>query len=412
MARQLRTFASQILQPRTRLLAARSRRISRDEPPSPRDAVEQEIVVSKLYTPINLGALALAHRVVQAPVTRLRSDQPGDVPSEMMITHYGQRASKGGLQIAEATTVSVAGRGYLGAPGIYSDAQVEGWRRVTQAVHAKGGRIFLQLWHVGRQSHVDMTGGVAPIAPSVVPFEGVVVTSNGWVPMSPHRALALNEIPGIIEEYRAGAERAKAAGFDGVEIHGANGYLLDQFLQDGTNKRTDAYGGPVENRARLLLEVVEAVASVYGGDRVGVRLAPSGRWGDVSDTNPEATFGYVAEQLNRFGLAYLHIIEPRIVGAEAPVEGKPAIAAAQIRKIFKGTLIAAGGFDRDGAQQIVEAGDADLVAFGRHFTSNPDLPERLRRDLPLTPYDRDAFWGGDERSYIDFEPHRELAEAA
>ena len=367
--------------------------------------------MSKLYTPITIGSVALAHRVVQAPLTRLRSEQPGDVPGDLMVTHYGQRASKGGLQITEATTVSVTGRGYLGAPGIYSDAQVAGWHRVTEAVHAKGGRIFLQLWHVGRQSHVDMTGGVAPVAPSEVPFEQVVVTRDGWVSVSPHRALRLEEIPGIVEEFRQGAVRAKAAGFDGVEIHGANGYLLDQFLQDGSNKRADAYGGPVENRARLLLEVVEAVTSVWGGDRVAVRLGPSGSWAGMSDSDPEATFGYVARALNRFGLAYLHVIEPRIVGAEAPVEGKPPVAAAQIRKIFQGPIIVAGGFERDGAQEIVERGDADLVAFGRHFSANPDLPERLKHNLPLNPYDRDTFWGGDHRGYTDFARYDE-AEAA
>jgi N-ethylmaleimide reductase len=368
--------------------------------------------MSKLYTPVTIGSVALSHRVVQAPLTRLRSEQPGDVPGDLMATHYGQRASKGGLQIAEATTVSVTGRGYLGAPGIYSEAQVAGWRKVTGAVHAKGGRIFLQLWHVGRQSHVDMTGGVAPVAPSEVPFEQVVVTRDGWVPVSPHRALKLGEIPGIVEEFRQGALRAKAAGFDGVEIHGANGYLLDQFLQDGSNKRTDRYGGPVENRARLLLEVVEAVTSVWGGDRVGVRLGPSGSWAGMSDSDPEALFGYVAEQLNRFSLAYLHIIEPRIVGAEAPVEGKPPVAAAQLRKIFAGTIIVAGGFDRQGAEEIVERGDADLVAFGRHFSANPDLAERLRRDLPLNAYDRDTFWGGDHRGYTDFPTYDEKTVAA
>ena len=368
--------------------------------------------MSKLYTPAKVGPIDLLHRVVQGPLTRLRAEQPGDVPGDLMVEHYGQRASKGGLQIAEATTVSIVGRGYLGAPGIYSDEQVAGWRKVTDAVHAKGGKIFLQIWHVGRQSHVDMTGGVAPVAPSAVPFEQVVVTKDGWVPVSPARALEINEIPGIVEEFRAGAQRAKAAGFDGVEIHGANGYLLDQFLQDGSNKRTDAYGGPIENRARLLLEVVEAVTSVWGEGRVGVRLAPSGTWAGMSDSDPAALFGYVAEQLNRFGLAYLHVVEPRIVGAEAPVEGLPPVAAAQLRKIFKGTIAAAGGFDRAGGQEIVERGDADLVVFGRHFSANPDLPERLRRNLPLTPYDRDTFWGGDHRGYTDFPVHAEQVETA
>jgi len=240
----------------------------------------------------HLFAINLSHRIVQAPLTRLRSEQPGDVPGDLMATHYGQRASKGGLQIAEATHVSVTGRGYLGAPGIYSDEQVAGWRKVTDAVHAKGGKIFLQLWHVGRQSHVDVTGGVAPVTASEVPFEQVVFTKDGWVPVSPARALKIEEIPGIVDEFRQGAVRAKAAGFDGVEVHGANGYLLDQFLQDGVNKRTDAYGGPVENRARLLLEVVEAVVGVWGKGRVAVRLGPSGTWASMSDSNPEKTFGY------------------------------------------------------------------------------------------------------------------------
>ncbi|MDE1991929.1 MAG: alkene reductase [Rhizobiaceae bacterium] len=368
--------------------------------------------MKKLYQPLDFGAFTLSHRVVQAPLTRLRSEQPGDIPGDLMALHYGQRASEGGLQIAEATTVSITGRGYLGAPGIYSDAQVEGWRKVTSAVHAKGGRIFLQIWHVGRQSHVDMTGGVAPVAPSAVQFEQVVFTKDGWVPVSPNRALDIEEIPGIVEEFRRAAERAKLAGFDGVEIHGANGYLIDQFLQDGTNKRTDRYGGPVEKRARFLLEVTDAVTSVWGPHRVGVRLGPSGTWASMSDSNPEVTFGYAAEQLNRFDLAYLHIIEPRIVGGEAPVEGKPPVAAANIRQVFKGRIIAAGGFDRHGAEEIVEHGDADLVAFGRYFSSNPDLARRLREGLPLTPYDRDTFWGGDHRGYTDFAEYQELAATA
>ncbi len=366
---------------------------------------------ASLFTPLALGAVNLSHRIVQAPLTRLRSEQPGDVPGDLMATHYGQRASKGGLQIAEATHVSVTGRGYLGAPGIYSDEQVVGWRKVTDAVHAKGGKIFLQLWHVGRQSHVDVTGGAAPVTASEVPFEQVVVTQDGWVPVSTARALKIEEIPGIVDEFRQGAVRAKAAGFDGVEIHGANGYLLDQFMQDGSNKRTDSYGGPIANRARLLLEVTEAVVGVWGKGRVGVRVGPSGSWAGMSDSDPEALFGYVAEQLNQFDLAYLHVIEPRIVGAEAPVEGKPPVAAALLRKIFTGRIIAAGGFTPEGADEIVARGDADLVAFGRYFSSNPDLPERIRHNLPLTPYDRDSFWGGDYRGYTDFEPHRELAEA-
>jgi N-ethylmaleimide reductase len=336
-----------------------------------------------LFSPVQVGPYSLSHRVVMAPLARLRSEQPGDIPGDLMAEHYGQRASEGGLVIAEATTISVTGRGYLGAPGIYSDQQVVGWKKVTDAVHAQGGRIFLQLWHVGRQSHIDMTGGVAPVAPSAVPYEGVAYTANGWVPVSPARELKIEEIPGIIEDYRQAAVRAKQAGFDGVELHGANGYLLDQFLQDGSNKRTDAYGGPVENRARILLEATAAIVSVWGGDRVGVRLAPSGQWAQMGDSNPEATFGYVADQLNQFGLAYLHIIEPRIVGSEVSEAGLEAVASAQLRKIFHGKIIAAGGFEPDDAEAIVERGDADLVAFGRHFIANPDLPKRIKHGLPL-----------------------------
>jgi N-ethylmaleimide reductase len=367
--------------------------------------------MSKLYAPVQLGATKLDHRIVQAPLTRLRSNQPGDVPSAMMVKYYGQRASKGGLQIAEATPVSAQGRGYLGAPGIYTDAQAEGWRKVTDAVHAKGGVIFLQLWHVGRQSHVSMVGG-APVAPSAIPVEDLVFTKDGWVKASPSRALEIAEIQEIIEEFRRGAVRAKAAGFDGVEIHGANGYLVDQFLQDGSNKRTDIYGGSIENRTRFLLEVTAAVVSVWGADRVGVRLGPSGTFGSMSDSNPNVLFAYAVEQINRFGLAYLHLIEPRIDGSQLRAEGLPPVAAHQLRPIFKGPIIVAGGFERESAQQIVEGGDADLVAFGRHFASNPDLVDRLRRNLPLASHDRNTFYGGDERGYIDYPFHEELAVAS
>jgi N-ethylmaleimide reductase len=260
----------------------------------------------------------------------------------------------------------------------------------------------MQLIHGGRQSHVEMTGGVAPLAPSVVPFEGVALTKDGFVPASPHRALAIEEIPGIIEEFRVAAQRALEAGFDGVELHGANGYLVDQFIQDGTNHRTDAYGGPIENRVRFLREAVEALISVWGADRVGVRVSPSGQWGDISDSNPEATFSYVAQVLDGYRIAYLHVIEPRIKGDDTLLEDHPPVATKYLRPHFKGPIIAAGGFDRAGAMAIVESGDADLVAFGRHFSSNPDLPYRLKHNLPLTPYVRSAFWGGDETGYTDF----------
>ena len=365
-----------------------------------------------LFSPAQVGSMTLSHRVVMAPLTRLRSEQPGDVPGALMVKYYGQRASEGGLIISEATTVSILGRGYLGAPGIYTDEQISGWKKITDVVHAKGGRMFLQLWHNGRVSHVDMTNGATPVAPSVMPFEGLAFTPNGWVPVSPHRALETEEISGIVEEYRRGAERAKAAGFDGVELHGANGYLPDQFLQDGSNKRTDAYGGSIANRARFLLEVTEALVSVWGGDRVGIRVGPSGTYHGMSDSDSAATFGYVAEQLNQFGLAYLHIIEPRIQGSQLIEDGLQPIAAAQLRTIFKGKIIAAGGFDAKGAEAIVEKGDADLVAFGRYFIANPDLPKRIKLGLPLNAYDRATFYGGDDHGYTDYPFYTDQAEAA
>ena len=269
----------------------------------------------------------------------------------------------------------------------------------------------MQIAHDGRQSHVDLSHGAAPVAPSVVPFEGQAFTKDGWVPVSPHRALTIEEIAGLVASFRRAAERAMIAGLDGVELHNANGYLADTFLQDGTNKRTDRYGGSIENRMRFSTELVEALVSVWGPGRVGVRVSPSGQWGSISDSDPEATFGAFAERLNRYPLAYLHIIEPRVMGVETIGEGHEPVASAFLRRTYKGSIIAAGGFDRTGAEAILRRGDADLVAFGRFFTSNPDLPERLRRDLPLTPYHREAFWGGTERWYSDFEPHREPATA-
>jgi len=367
--------------------------------------------MSKLFTPTQVGPYRLSHRVAMAPLTRMRSD-PGDIPSELMVEYYKQRTTKGGLIISEASPVSIRGNGYAGAPGIYSDTQIAGWQRVTEAVHGKGGRIFQQLWHVGRQSHVDLQpNGDAPVAPSAIAAEGYAYSKRGEVPFSMPRALALHEIPAIIEEFRSGAERALRAGFDGVEIHGANGYLPDQFLQDGTNKRTDEYGGPIENRARFMLEVTQAAISVWGADRVGVRIAPSGTYGSMSDSDPAATFGYVTTQLDRLGIAYLHVVEPRIKGTEELSHGRAPIAAQHLRPKFSRTLIAAGGFTPASAEAIVTFGDADLVAFGRHFISNPDLPERIRQGLPLTRYDRSTFYGGDARGYTDY-PTAEAAAAA
>ncbi|MFM0217440.1 alkene reductase [Paraburkholderia caledonica] len=363
--------------------------------------------MAKLFNPVQVGAYTLSHRVTLAPMTRLRTTQPGDVPSAMMADFYGQRASDGGLQIVEAASVSVQARSYLGAASIYHDDQMEGWQAITKAVHAKGGRVFLQLIHGGRQSHVEMTGGVDPVAPSVVPFDGVAVTKNGFVPASPHRALGIDEIPGIVEDFRAAAQRAKDAGFDGVELHAANGYLVDQFIQDGTNQRSDSYGGPIQNRVRFLRETLEALISVWGAERVGVRISPSGEWGGISDSDPEATFSYVASVLDSYKIAYLHVIEPRVKGDDTLHHDHAPVATKYLRKHFSGPIIAAGGFDRESAIAIVESGDADLVAFGRHFSSNPDLPYRLKHDLPLTPYVRAAFWGGSEKAYSDFLTYEE-----
>lgn len=358
----------------------------------------------KLFWPVRAGAISLSHRVVLAPMTRLRA-QPDDSPSAMMVEYYRQRASPGGLLVTESAHPSADSRGYLGAPGIHTERHVEAWSKITEAVHARGARIVMQIAHDGRQSHSDLSGGRAPVAPSVVPFETQVLTQDGWVANSPHRALELEEIPQLVETFRQAAVRAKHAGFDGVELHNANGYLADTFLQDGTNRRTDAYGGTIENRARFSLEVTEALTSVWGGGRVGVRVSPSGQWGGISDSDPEATFGYFAERLNAFQLAYLHVIEPRVRGTETLEEGRPPVASGFLRTVFKGPIIAAGGFDREGAEALLQKGDADLIAFGRWFASNPDLPERLRRGQPLAPYDRETFWGGDERGYLDYPAH-------
>lgn len=360
----------------------------------------------KLFTAVKIGAIELLHRVVHPPLTRLRADSD-DSPSAMMLDYYTQRASKGGLIITESAHPSVDSRGYIGAPGIYTEKHVQAWKKITDAVHEKGAKIVMQIAHDGRQSHESLSGGKPPVAPSEVPFEGLSFTKDGWLPVTMHRALLTHEIPELVEEFRVAAERALRAGFDGIEFHNANGYLADTFLQDGTNKRTDKYGGSKENRVRFSLEMIEALISVWGSQRVGVRVSPSGEWGSISDSDPEATFGYFAEMLNGYDLAYLHVIEPRIKGTETLHEGQQPVASSFLRKIFKGKIIAAGGFDKKGAEEILAKGDADAVAFGRYFTSNPDLPERLKNDFPLTPYNRDAFWGGNEEYYSDYKIYKE-----
>ncbi|WP_321948648.1 alkene reductase [Paraburkholderia sp. J10-1] len=368
--------------------------------------------MSKLFSEVKVGPYTLSHRVVLAPLTRMRAES-GAIPGPLMAEYYAQRASAGGFLISEATIAAPNGNGYLGAPGLYDDSQIAGWKRVTDAVHAKGAKIFLQLYHAGRQSNSELQpDGGRPVGPSEVPHGGVAYTDAGWVPNTPNRALETDEIAGIVESFRAAAARGVAAGFDGVELHAANGYLFDQFLQDGSNKRTDIYGGSFENRARLLMEATRAVISVWGSDKVAVRLGPSGSWGDMSDSDPVGLFTYVAEELAKLNLAYLHLIEPRILGNVENESANPdPVAAQMIRKHYAGTIVAAGGFDGEKAEAILKAGDADLVAFGRHFIANPDLPERLRRNLSLNPYDRPTFFGGTQIGYTDYPFYQSEAEA-
>jgi N-ethylmaleimide reductase len=362
-----------------------------------------EETMSKLHSNVKVGPYEFSHRVVLAPLTRMRAEE-GDRPGPLMAEYYAQRASEGGFLIGEATIAAPNGNGYLGAPGLYDDAQIAGWKLVTDAVHAKGGRIFLQLYHAGRQSNSQLQpDGAQPVAPSAVPHGGVAYTEAGWVPTTPSRALSIPEIADLVESFRTAAIRGKQAGFDGVELHAANGYLFDQFLQDGSNKRTDIYGGSFENRVRFLIEVTQAVISVWGSERVAVRLGPSGTWGDMSDSNPEGLFAYVAQALAKLNLAYLHLIEPRVLGnVDDDSKDQNPVAAQLIRKHYKGTIIAAGGFKGLTAEAILQAGDADLVAFGRDFIGNPDLPERLRHQLPLNAYDRPTFFGGTDVGYTDY----------
>ena len=353
-----------------------------------------------LLSSVKLGRYTLPNRIVMAPLTRNRA-AAGNVPTPLIALHYEQRASAG-LIISEATQVCPEGLGYPNTPGIHSAEQVAGWKLVTDAVHAKGGKIFLQLWHVGRISHPDLQpDGKLPVAPSAIAPEGEAATYTGMKPFVTPRALELEEIPQIIEQYRIGAKNALEAGFDGVEIHSANGYLLDQFLEDNSNQRTDIYGGSVENRARLLLEVTEAVVDVWGGDRVGVRLSPSGTFNSMYDSNRAATFGYAVTELNRFNLAYLHLVAPRVEGF-GTAEDQPDLGADFFRPIYNGTIMTAGGYSLETGNQVIASGAADLVAFGRLYIANPDLVERFAANAPLNPPDRNTFYGGDEKGYTDY----------
>ena len=346
--------------------------------------------MSRLFDPLQVGALTLPNRVIMAPLTRKRSGVER-VPNSMMAEYYRQRAGAG-LILSEATSVSPQGVGYLGTPGIWNDAQVQGWQHVTREVHQAGGRIFLQLWHVGRISDPDLLGGQRPAAPSAIAAAGHV---SGLRPKRPHpvpRALETEEIPGIVEDFRRGAQRAKTADFDGVELHAANGYLIDQFLQNKTNKRTDRYGGSVENRARFLLEIADAVIEVCGPDRVGVHLRPRGEEHDMGDSNPRAIFGYVADQLAKRKIAFIFVRE---IEAEDSLLG-------EIKRRFGGPVIANELMSKEDGERLIKSGHADALAFGRDYIATPDLAERLQQNLPLNTPNKATFYGGGPEGYTDY----------
>ena len=352
-----------------------------------------------LFSPVRIGALELPHRVFMAPLTRCRASE-GNVPNAMNVEYYQQRASAG-LIISEATSVSPRGHGYPNTPGIYTAAQAEGWKKITEAVHAQGGHIFLQLWHVGRISHPSyQPNGELPVAPSAIKPRGQVFTGTAMMDYEVPRALETSEIPGIIAEYEHGARLAKEAGFDGVEIHNANGYLPDQFLRDGTNQRTDSYGGSVENRARFTLEITEAVVGVWGADRVGIRFSPAGVFNDMRDSDPLATFSHVLKELSRFSLAYAHITE---VTAQDLAHGAVSgVGPRELRASFNGPIITAGGFTSETATAAIAEGWADAVAFGQLFIANPDLPARFKQGSPLNVPDEATFYAPGAKGYTDY----------
>jgi len=370
-----------------------------------------------LFSPLQVGPYRLNHRLVMAPLTRMRAERPSLAPRALNAEHYAQRATPGGLIIAEASPVLPTGFGNPGVPGIYSEAQIAGWRGVVDAVHAKGGLIFLQLWHVGRVSHSSyQPGGMLPVAPSAVPISAELKTmtvdgkpANYETP----RALETAEVAGIVDAFRQAASNAMKAGFDGVEIHGANGYLIEQFLQSRSNLRTDQYGGSIENRARFLMEITQAVIGVWGASRVGVRLSPYGIANDSGEADPMPLYTHVVQALNPLGLTYLHFIEPRSSGAGRAEVNHQNVPSAMVlfRPIWKGILITAGGFTGETANAAIADGHADAIAFGRIFISNPDLPRRLREGLPLTPYNRATFYGGEEKGYTDYPVYSELEPA-
>ena len=349
-----------------------------------------------LYEPATLGAAPLANRIVMAPLTRNRAGA-GLVPSEFAAEYYAQRASAG-LIITEATQVSKQAQGYQDTPGLYTADQIAGWQKVTDAVHAKGGRIFVQLWHVGRVSHVDLLGGDAPVAPSAIRAATKTFVNNGFADVSEPRALELDELPGIVDDFRKAAANAIKAGFDGVEVHGANGYLLEQFAKDGANVRTDAYGGSVENRARLMLEVTAAVAQEIGPERTGIRLSPVSPANGISASDPQAQYDYIVDQLDALGIAYIHVVE----GATGGPRDVAPFDYGSLRRRFSKTYIANNGYDLDLATSHLADGKADLIAFGRLFIANPDLVERLQSGAPLAEINPATIYGGGAAGYTDY----------
>ncbi|PZU19164.1 MAG: alkene reductase [Shinella sp.] len=349
-----------------------------------------------LFEPYALGGITLANRVVMAPLTRNRAAE-GLVPSELAAEYYAQRASAG-LIVTEATQVSRQAQGYQDTPGIYTEAQIDGWRKVAAAVHEKGGRIVMQLWHVGRVSHVDLLGGEAPVAPSAIRAATKTFVNNGFADVSEPRALELDELPGIVDDFRKAAANAIKAGFDGVEVHGANGYLLEQFAKDGANVRTDAYGGSVENRARLMLEVTAAVAEEIGAERTGIRLSPVSPANGISSSDPQAQYDYIVDQLEALGIAYIHVVE----GATGGPRDVAPFDYASLRRRFSRTYIANNGYDLEVATSNVEEGKADLIAFGRPFIANPDLVERLQSGAPLSEMNPATLYGGGAAGYTDY----------
>lgn len=355
-------------------------------------------MTDKIFTPVKLGDLTLSNRIVMSPLTRNRARPDGDVPHALNAEYYEQRAGAG-LIITEATQISPEGKGYAWTPGIHSEEQVQGWKLVTDAVHRKGGKIAMQLWHVGRISHTSLQpDGQKPVAPSAIAAKSRTFDGEGFVPTSEPRALETDEIPRLLQDYRLAAENAKKAGFDAIELHGANGYLIDQFLRDSSNRRTDKYGGSIENRTRLLKEVLEVLTSVWDAKKVGVRFGPYSEANDVTDSDPVALFTRAYQIAEEAGLGFIEIIEGQTGGErDAPEDG-----LAELRKHFSGLYIANNGFTRDLAISHVADGKADLVSFGRPYIANPDLVTRLEKDAPLNKADSDTFYGGGAEGYTDY----------